>query len=126
MSTANLLVKILAYSDASATYDPQLEDVNWTKEIEDLISGNFDTLTRTLEPGDTAIELPATTITFLYIEVDGTVYARLNGDLGDTNIITPSAVGTRDGVYLKRGNITDIVINNPGTANVTAKIFMGA
>lgn len=132
MATANLLIKFLAYSDKQVTYDPKLYDANWFKEIEDIITEDsnnnlhFDSLTRVITAGATSsISLLAATITFLYVECDGTIYIRLNGDIGNTNVVSPSADGVRDGIYLKRGDITSLDIHNPGADDINAKIFMG-
>jgi len=127
MAKLNFYLKLFGYSDSStSTTEPIEQDIDWVREIDEIIDGNLDTLTRSLATGDTVIALPSTSIEFLYIEVDGTVFLRLNGDAGSTVEIDTPEEDEREGVYLKYGTITSITINNPGATAVNAKIIMGA
>ena len=125
MATLNFYLKLFGYSDAEAsTTEPIEQDIDWVKEVDEITTGNLDSLNRTLETGDTVISLPAASVEFLYIEVDGLVYLRLNGDTGDTVEIDTPEEDEQNGVYLKYGTITSITINNPGATAVNAKIVV--
>jgi len=125
MSTLNFYLKLYGYSDEDVV-TPQEQDFNWTRDIKDISTTLQGDMTYTLSgSGDTTIPLPTTAINFLYIEVDGTVYLKLNGDTGITQVISPSEAGERDGLYFKRGSVTSIVITVPGADDVSAKIIMG-
>ncbi len=126
MSTINLYFKIEAYDDEEGVVAPILQDFNWIREIDAIDSDKIDVVTRSCPAGATTIDLPDTTITLLYIEANGQVYIRLNGDVGDTNVLTPSTTGTMDAVYFKRGSVTSLVIFNPGISAVNVKVFMGS
>ena len=127
MAKLNFYLKLFGYSDSSeSTTEPIEQDIDWVKEIDEIIDGNLDSLTRTLSTGDTTIALPAASIEFLYIEVDGLVYLKLNGDAGLTVEIDTPEADERNGVYLKYGTVTGLVINNPGAIAINAKIVLGA
>ena len=128
MPILNLYLKLFGYSDDSdSTTTPVMQDIDWSRNLSDISTEGFDFIHRTFPVGETPVEveLPDDSINFLYMEVDGEVALRLNGDSGDTNTITPVHTGSRDGLYFKCGSITSIFVKNLSEAEVSAKIMMG-
>lgn len=126
MSNINLFFKIESYSDDSDIVVPVLKEFDWTRNLQAITSSKVDVITRACANGTTTIQLPAASVSLMYLETDNTISIRLNGDTGSTNVVSPSASGEMDGVYFKRGSITSLVIYN-GSATNTAnvKIFLG-
>ncbi len=126
MATAEFTIDSLVFSDPSASNDPQQRNWDYKKTVNVSTLSNPSSIVKSCTASaDNTITLPATTINWLYIETDQTIKVKLNGESDTNNDVSPSAAGTSDGLFFKRGAVTQLVINVPGSTAANVRIFMG-
>lgn len=125
MAKATFNITSLVYSDTTATNDPQLRDFDWHKKIEVDSMPKLSVQRLVLPTGDSTITIPVDPSSFAYIETDQTIKLKFNGSTETVVDVSPSAAGTNDGVFFKRGAYTSLTINVPGATSANITIFLG-
>lgn len=125
MAFGKYLIKLLAYSDAVTSNDPQVVDFDFYKEFAETIASP-DATTRVCVVGDNVISVTSGS-KWLAILTDQNLVVKLNSDTGTKVTVQPSAALTQDGFILIRiGSLTSLTINVPGAVAANVKIFTSA
>jgi len=119
--------KIKVYEDTDTTDNPKKVIANYQIDITKDYTGyaGGDT-TKVTALAAKVIDLPASPSSFLYILTDTQIAVRLNGEEDNNNLVTPSVQGTKDGIFIKRGNFTSLILNNATAFDATVSYFIGS
>jgi len=125
MAQGTIITSLLVYTDESESNDPSQRIFDW-KLTDEIVSMSYPTvLSMAFAAGINVVTMPSSPMQWLYIVTDQTIELRFNGETANNIVVSPSAAGTADGVFLKRGAFTSLSVNVPGVVAANTTIFMG-
>ena len=122
----DLINKIMLYEDATASNNPQKQLLNYQVSINATLTNYRRDDIQITGATVYTVTLPTATTYYAYILTDAVISARFDGDLTDSVIVAPTASGTKDGIFLKRGAFTDLKISVGAGVIANVTIFLGA
>ena len=125
MSTLKVLHEITLFDDTTSSNDPNQARIKYKLNQEEDLSGDFRYDATIPASDNTDINFPSGTYDWLYLVTDQEIYVRLNGLTTNEVSVKPSVAGTKDGLFIKRGNLTSLTITVPGTTDAKVYILVG-
>jgi len=125
MSTLKVLHEISLYDDTESSNNPEQVRLKYSLDNEEILSSDYRMDLVLAAATTTAIPLPSATYNWLYVLTDQEVSLRISGLSTDQILVSPSAAGERDGIYLVRGNFTSLSVRVAGATAANVFILAG-